>query len=91
MVAWVRAIYQYHVNGTDTVGQSVNTHVPVDHTSVGLTQARPNYSHVYSFLVHILQGQCMQINCSISDITCLRVEHRHAVLAIKFIFSALLL
>ena len=46
MVAWARTIYQYHVNGTDTVGrsvgQSVDARVPVDHASVGLTQARPN-------------------------------------------------
>ena len=46
MVAWARAIYQYHVNGTDTVGwlvgQSVNARGPVDHASVGLAQARPN-------------------------------------------------
>ena len=50
MVAWARAIYQYHVNGTDMVGRSIGRLVgrsvdargPVDHTSVGLTQARPN-------------------------------------------------
>ena len=46
VVAWARAIYQYHVNGTDTVGRlvgrSVNARGPVDHASVGLTQARPN-------------------------------------------------
>ena len=37
-------MYQYHVNGTDTVGQSVvDAHGPVDHDSVGLAQARPNY------------------------------------------------
>ena len=43
MVAWACAIYQYHVNGTDTVGQSVDAHGPVDHASVGLAQARPNH------------------------------------------------
>ena len=47
MVAWAHAIYQYHVNGTDTVGRSVGRSVdargPVDHASVGLAQARPNY------------------------------------------------
>ena len=46
VVAWARATYQYHVNGTDTVGRSVgwlvNAHGPVDHASVGLAQARPN-------------------------------------------------
>ena len=46
MATWAHAIYQYHVNGTDTVGRSVgrsvNTHGPVDHASVGLAQARPN-------------------------------------------------
>ena len=50
VVAWARAIYQYHVNGTDTVGRlvgrsdarSVDAHGPVDHASVGLTQAHPN-------------------------------------------------
>ena len=42
MVAWARAIYQYHVNGTDTVGRSVDAHGPIDHASVRLTQARPN-------------------------------------------------
>ena len=44
------ATYQYHVTGTDTVGRSVswspsqlvNARAPVDHNSVGLTQARPN-------------------------------------------------
>ena len=43
MVAWAHAIYQYHVNGTDTVGRSVGRSVdargPVDHASVGLAQA----------------------------------------------------
>ena len=47
MVAWARATYQYHVNGMDMVGRSVGRSVdargPVDHASVGLTQARPNY------------------------------------------------
>ena len=46
MVAWARATYQYYVNGTDTVGQSVgqsvNARGPIDHASVGLAQARPN-------------------------------------------------
>ena len=42
MVAWARAIYQYHVNGTNTVGQSVDARGPIDHASVGLAQARPN-------------------------------------------------
>ena len=40
VVAWARATYQYHVNGTDTVsrsvGWSVDAHGPVDHTSVRL-------------------------------------------------------
>ena len=44
MVAWARAIYQYHVNGKDTVGRSVDARGPVDHASVGLTQAHPNKS-----------------------------------------------
>ena len=39
MVAWACATYQYHVNGTDMVGQSVGQLVdargPVDHASVG--------------------------------------------------------
>jgi len=43
------ATYLYHMNGTDTVdrsvGRSVDAHVPVDHTSVGLAHARPNYLH----------------------------------------------
>ena len=50
MAAWqhgARATYQYHVNGMDTVGWSVGWSVdargPVDHDSVGLAQARPNY------------------------------------------------
>ena len=45
VVAWARAIHQYHVNGTDTVGRlvsrSVDARGPVDHTSVGLAQAHP--------------------------------------------------
>ena len=45
LAAWARATYQYHVNGTDTVGRSVGRSVdartPVDHDSVGLAQARP--------------------------------------------------
>ena len=51
MVAWARAIHQYHVNGMDTVGRSVgrsdgrlvDARGPVDHASMGLAQARPNY------------------------------------------------
>ena len=43
VAAWTRATYQYHVNGTDTVGRSVDARGPVDYDSVGLTQARPNY------------------------------------------------
>ena len=47
LAAWARATYQYHVNGTDTVGRSVGWSVdargPVDHDSVGLAQARPNH------------------------------------------------
>ena len=39
LAAWARATYQYHVNGTDTVGRSVGRSVdaraPVDHDSVG--------------------------------------------------------
>ena len=46
VVAWERAMYQYHVNGTDTVGRSVDAHGPVDHASVGLAQARPNYGSI---------------------------------------------
>ena len=46
VVAWACATYQYHVNGTDTVGQlvgrSVDAHGPVDHDSVGHAQAHPN-------------------------------------------------
>ena len=43
VVAWARAIYQYHVNGTDmSVCRSVDARGPVDYASVGLTQARPN-------------------------------------------------
>ena len=42
VAAWARATYQYHMNGTDTVGQSVDARVPVDHASVGLAQAHPN-------------------------------------------------
>ena len=44
VVAWAHAIYQYHVNGTDTVGRSVDARGPVDHASVRLAQARPNYN-----------------------------------------------
>ena len=32
MVAWARATYQYHVNGTDMVSRSVDARGPVDHT-----------------------------------------------------------
>ena len=58
LAAWARATYQYHVNGTDMVGRSVGRSVdrpvgrsvdaraPVDHDSVGLAQARPNYVSV---------------------------------------------
>ena len=46
LAAWARATFQYHVNGTDTVGRSVGRSVdaraPVDHDSVGLAQVRPN-------------------------------------------------
>ena len=50
LAAWVRATYQYHVNGTDMVGRSVGRLIsrsvdargPVDHDSVGLAQGRPN-------------------------------------------------
>ena len=41
-MAWARATYLYHMNGTDTVSRSVDAHGPVDHDSVGLAQARPN-------------------------------------------------
>ena len=30
-----------------SVGRSVDARVPLDHASVGLAQARPNYFHVY--------------------------------------------
>ena len=43
MPVWARATHPYHVNGMDAVGRSVDAHVPIDHASVGLTQARPNY------------------------------------------------
>ena len=50
LAAWARATYQYHVNGTDmvgrSVGRSVDARAPVDHDSVGLAQARPNYVSV---------------------------------------------
>ena len=39
---------------TRSVGRSVNARVPVDHASVGLAQARPNYVH---FLV--LNQRCV--------------------------------
>ena len=42
MPVWARAMYPYHVKGTDMVGRSVDARVPIDHTSVGLAQARPN-------------------------------------------------
>ena len=57
LAAWARATFQYHVNGTDTVGRlvgrsvdrpvgrSVDARAPVDHDSVGLAQARPNKEH----------------------------------------------
>ena len=39
MLVWARATYQYHVNGTDTVGRSIGQSIgargPVDHDSVG--------------------------------------------------------
>ena len=39
MPAWACITHSYH---TDTVSWSVDARVPVDHTSVGLAQARPN-------------------------------------------------
>ena len=49
VVVWACAIHQYHVNGTNTVSRlvswSVDARGPVNHTSVGLAQARPN-NHV---------------------------------------------
>ena len=39
MPAWACITHSYH---TDTVSWSVDACVPVDHTSVGLAQARPN-------------------------------------------------
>ena len=47
LAAWARAMYQYHVNGTDMVGRSVDAHAPIDHNSVGLTQARPKKTVSY--------------------------------------------
>ena len=43
--AWARATYHYHVTETvgRSVGRSVESRVAVDHASVGLAQARPNY------------------------------------------------
>ena len=49
VAALARVAYQYHVTGTDTVGQSVgwlpgrsvDACAPVDHDSVGLAQAHP--------------------------------------------------
>ena len=41
VVVWACAIYQYHVNGMNTVGRSVDARGPVDHASVGLAQAHP--------------------------------------------------
>ena len=52
LAAWARATYQYHVNGTDTVGRSVDARTPVDHDSVGLAQARPNYNQIYWAPLH---------------------------------------
>ena len=49
VVVWARAIYQYHVNGMNTVGRSVDARGPVDHASVGLAQAHPKkHIMVYS-------------------------------------------
>ena len=53
MVAWARATYQYHVNGTDTVGRSVDARGPIDHTSMGLAQARPNQKCTQDFIVNV--------------------------------------
>ena len=57
VVAWGRAIYQNHMNGTDTVGQLADARGPVDHASVGLAQARLNYIHNY------LHHKCLNLPC----------------------------
>ena len=57
MPAWAHATYLYNVNWTDTVGQLdgqsvgqlVNACGPVDHTSVGLAQSRPNNVSSYAW------------------------------------------
>ena len=41
VAAWAHATYRYHVTWMDTVGWSVEAHVPVDYASVGLAQACP--------------------------------------------------
>ena len=75
LAAWARATYHHHVNGTDTVGRSVGRSVdrsvgrsvdargPVDHDSVGLAQARPNYMteiHVCSKLYQCISSTFMR-------------------------------
>ena len=42
MAVWQHRYVQRIMNETDTVDQSVNARGPVDHDSVGLTQAHPN-------------------------------------------------
>ena len=42
--AWAHVTYPYHVNWVDTVSWSDDARVPVNHTSVGVTQARPNHT-----------------------------------------------
>ena len=56
-VAWARATYQYHVNGTDTVGRSVGPSIdargPVDHASVGLAHRLTPIKHFLNKVVSL--------------------------------------
>ena len=54
MPAWAHATCRYHMNGTDTVDRSVDARGPVDYASVGLAQARPNYTQNGNILLVVI-------------------------------------
>ena len=49
VVRWACATYQYHMNGTDTVGRWGDACGPVDHASVGLAQSHPNNTDIQQY------------------------------------------
>ena len=63
--AWARAMYLYHVTGTDMVGQLVDAHVLIDHPSMGLALARPNkLSHcmfIYRTYMYMYSTQLVSV------------------------------